>query len=176
MTKPKSFKIAEVLVQKSETCSEYLTRPLFPVNMRLYKSLKSYRKIVQTAFLHMNNLMELGKFEDYPRLAGISGANIGVPWNIIIVPSKADRLLEMINPSISRMSRRTTTLKSNCGSLVLPKKVDVKRRVWVEVSYYDLEGAHHENKFTMDDGYAGTIQHEIDHNRGVLITDFSRHL
>jgi len=144
--------------------------------MRLYKSLEAYRNIVQAAFLHMTNLMELGKFEDYPKLAGISGANIGVPWNIIIVPAARGGRLEMINPSISRMSQETTTLNSNCGSLGLPKKIAVKRRVWVEVSYYDLEGTHHETKFTMDDGYAGTIQHEIDHNRGVLITDFSRHL
>ena len=176
MTKSKSFKIAEVLVQKSETCSEYLTRPLFPVNMRLFKSLDAYRNIVQAAFLHMTNLMELGKFEDYPKLAGISGANIGVPWNIILIPAKDNKLLSMINPSISRMSRRTTTVKSNCGSLVLPKKVEVTRRVWVEVSYYDIEGTHHDTKFTMDEGYAGTVQHEIDHNRGVLITDFHRHL
>jgi peptide deformylase len=171
-------KIAEVLVQKGEECSDYLTRPLFQVNMRLFGTVVGYKKTVITMINHMKELMNINGFEDYPKLSGISGANIGVPWNVIVVrmSDKKDGLLVMINPVICKMSDKTITVQSNCGSLRLPEKIPVNRREWVEVSYFDELGKLKKQRFTIGLECGGTIQHEIDHNRGVLITDSNCHL
>lgn len=113
-------------------------------------------------------------YDDYQKLLGLSGANIGIPFNIISI-YKNGEITHMINPSITKMSKQTRVVQSNCGSLNLPEKCSVTRREWVEVSYYDTEGKHHEKKFTIADG-GSTIQHEIAHNRGILITDGTKHL
>lgn len=115
------------------------------------------------------------EFSNYPKLAGISGANIGVPWNIILVKNRHEKSLTMINPSVFGMSEGKITVQSNCGSLLLPKKISVERREWVEVSYYDVAGIPQKQRFAVEDKGC-TVQHEIDHNRGVLITDFDKHL
>ena len=114
------------------------------------------------------------EYENYPKLAGLSGANIGIPFNIIAV-SKNDEIICMLNPSIVKMSKQTRIVSSNCGSLNLREKISVSRREWVDVSYYDIFGRHNQERFTIANGGA-TIQHEIDHNRGVLIIDTDKHL
>ncbi|MGD9157682.1 MAG: peptide deformylase [Desulfobacteraceae bacterium] len=165
------MKIKDVIVQKGEACDLYLTRKLFPVNMRLYKVSEAYRSVVKKALSHMREFMTFEGFEDYPKLYGISGANVGIPWNLVIVRS-GDKLIHMINPTVEKESKKEIVVKSNCGSLNLPEKVKVPRHAWVIVSYYTLEGCKRFQKFVMDKSSAGTIQHEIDHNNGILITDY----
>lgn len=114
------------------------------------------------------------RYSDYTVLRGLSGANVAVPINIIAI-SRKDGPVVMLNPTIVKMSRRFRTVYSNCGSINLPKAVPVKRREWVEVSYYDIDGEHYQKRFDFEAGSA-VIQHEIDHNRGVLITDYDKHL
>jgi len=114
------------------------------------------------------------EYENYPKLAGLSGANIGIPFNIITL-LKNDEIVYMINPSIIKMSRRTRIVNSNCGSLNLKEKISVSRREWIDVSYYDVFGRHNQERFTIAEGGA-TIQHEIAHNRGILITDENKNL
>ncbi len=114
------------------------------------------------------------KYEDYPKLSGLSGANVGIPFNIITI-LKNDIVTHMLNPTIVRMSKQTRIVQSNCGSLCLTEKVSVTRREWVEVSYYNIEGKHVQTRFTIAEG-GSTIQHEIDHNKGILITDTNKHL
>jgi len=121
----------------------------------------------------MSKILDMD-FEDYPRLLGISAANIGLTLNVLSIRHKSSRI-DMINPTITKMSRKTRTLQSNCGSLNLPARFPVVRREWVEVSYYDTKGKHHQDRFKLGQGGA-TIQHEIDHNRGVLITDTHKHM
>ena len=55
------------------------------------------------------------KFSDYTKLQGISGANVGIPFNIIIVRD-LDNYIIMINPEILSKSKETKLVKSNCGS------------------------------------------------------------
>jgi peptide deformylase len=156
------------LVQKSESENNCLVRELFNVNMRLFKNNKSYRKIILKVCDYMEKIMNQ-EYSDYTKLSGLSGANIGIPFNIITIVQECG-LLTLINPSITQMSKKTKILYSNCGSLRLPEKCPVARREWVDVSYYNTVGEHQHRRFTLDENGA-TVQHEIDHNRGILITD-----
>lgn len=168
-------KIASILVQKGEKSDDCLKTQLLDVNMRLYnhKTERGYRKVVKNVIEYMESV--LGQhFRDYGELKGISGANLAIPFNIVVVRSRS-RSITMINPKIIKMSRGKRELSSNCGSLNLPKNHPVKRREWVVVSYYGVDGKYVEEKFSLDD-VGGTVQHEVDHNRGVLITDNKRHL
>lgn len=171
--KPK--KVEHFLIQKGEHQGDCLTRPLFDVNIRRFKYVPAYRNIVIAAISYMRILLMDYEYSNYPRLAGISGANVGVPWNIILVKMKDEKCLTMINPSVTSLSDGKITVQSNCGSLRLPEKIAVERREWMEVFYYDIKGEPKKGKFAVEDR-ACTIQHEIDHNRGVLITDFDQHL
>jgi peptide deformylase len=114
------------------------------------------------------------EYDNYPKLAGLSGANIGIPFNIIAL-LKNDEIVYMINPSIIKMSKQIRMISSNCGSLNLKEKISVLRREWIDVSYYDTFGRHNQERFTIAEG-GSTIQHEIAHNRGILITDGTKHL
>ena len=175
MTAKKLPKVQEFRVQKVEHESDGLTRPLFDVNLKRFKNVPAYRNIVISVIAYMRNLLMLYEFSNYSKLAGISGANVGVPWNIVLVKDRNDKCLTMINPSVVGMSEGKITVKSNCGSLCITKKIDVGRREWVEVLYYDVKGNPQKERFAVEDKGC-TIQHEIDHNRGVLIVDFDKHL
>jgi peptide deformylase len=76
----------------------------------------------------------------------------------------------MINPEIIERSKDTITGKSNCGSLCLKEKVKVRRYRKVTAVWYDISGNKRQRVFDSKKG-GGTIQHEIDHNNGILITD-----
>ena len=168
-------KLSNILVQKGEKGDDCLKSQLLDVNMRLYnhKTEKGYNKVVKGVIKYMESVLKL-HFRDYSKLKGISGANLAIPFNIVVVRSRS-RSITMINPKIIKMSREKRELSSNCGSLNLPESHPVKRREWVVVSYYGVDGKYVEGKFSLDD-VGGTVQHEIDHNRGVLITDNKRHL
>ncbi len=116
----------------------------------------------------------LQEYTDYPKLLGLSGANVGIPFNIISI-CKNNEITHMLNPIITKVSKQTHCVQSNCGSLCLSEKVPVIRREWIEVSYYDITGRHHQDKFTFADG-GSTIQHEIEHNKGILIIDHNKHI
>ena len=165
--------VEDNLVQKSESENDCLRRLLFNVNIRLFTGNEHYRKIILNICDYMK-LVITQKYDNYPKLAGLSGANIGIPFNIISI-LKNDEVIHMINPSIVRMSKQIRMVKSNCGSLNLTEKISVARREWVEVSYYDVSGRHNQAKFTIAEG-GSTIQHEIDHNKGILINDVNRYL
>jgi peptide deformylase len=166
-------KISNAVVQIKEKQNEILTSRLLDVNIRLFNENVDYKKIVLHICKHMKKVLWT-KFSDYRKLSGISGANVGIPFNIVLF-IKNDRTYFMLNPHITRMSDKTTTVKSNCGSLNLKIDQPVKRREWIEVSYYTVSGKHTTEVVNLRE-CGGTIQHEIDHNRGVLITDTYNHL
>lgn len=166
------------VVQNETKYDAILHRKGFDVNMFLFKTSKGYKKIIQSIVDHMWDLLRVS-FDDYGEIRGISGANVGVPLNIIgiVVTKEAEEVckkkeggsLFMINPRITKKSKKLMTVKSNCGSLNLPEKIEVERHEWVEVEYFDTHGNLKKNKFT--GAFGSTVQHEIDHNLGVLITD-----
>jgi peptide deformylase len=131
------------------------------------------------------------KYSDYDDVQGISGPNIGIPLSIIAVKirkkngdfidglpeelSKNRRtkpILFMLNPKISVKSEKIYSTKSNCGSLMLKNPIKVYRHEHIEVVYWDLKGYMHLNGF--DKPVAATIQHEVDHINGILITERRR--
>lgn len=150
--------------------AEMLKSRLFDVNLRLYKKNRKYRKIVKSVLKHMRKIVKRG-FKDYPEVLGISGANVGVPFNIIVVKSlPSKKILEMINPEIHYFEEGGyRDVRSNCGALQLADKILIQRYNEISVSYYDKKG--HHNLIFCKGQLASTVQHEVDHNNGILITD-----
>lgn len=151
----------------------FLTRRLFPVNLRLMKSSKNYRELIQAACnIVVANLRR--DYSDYSSPYGMSGANCGIPFNIIAFfqnkGKKEEKVVVMLNPMICHRTGERIVSKSNCGSIRLAKPIDVERHETVEVQWYDLCGKKHGQVFRREHGSL-TIQHEIDHNLGILITD-----
>ncbi len=164
--------IADLLVQghmKEEYDNSYLHIPLFDVNIRLYKTSQPYKDIISNIVEYMKSVFNM-KFSDYGELKGLSGANIGIPFNIVVV----DSTIVMINPKISRVSSSKTNRKSNCGSLRLPKFIDVVRYDIVHVSFFGMDGE--KWTATFDGPLGSTVQHEIDHNNGITIEDRAKEI
>jgi len=144
----------------NEEDRDILTRPLFDVNMRLFHANIAYRSLVQCCCVYIRECA-MTKADGYKQPHGYSGANAGIPFNIIAL---ADGTV-MINPKIVASSGERESL-SNCGSLLLEHPIKVKRFADVTVRYFDMGGFHR-----MMVGYLPTVQHEVDHNNGILITD-----
>ena len=141
---------------------DILTRPLFAVNMRFFKINPEYKKLVLACCEYIK-LRATTTREGYTKPYGFSGANAGIPFNIIATREG----LVLINPKIIEALGSKESL-SNCGSLTLEKPIKVTRYECIKVSYFDLAGIQQEIE-----GYLPTIQHEIDHNNGILISDRS---
>jgi len=168
-------KIAEMLVQNGEKHDDILHMKSGPVNIRLYKSNKKYRSIIKSIVDYMKAGANID-FEDYPEAQGISGANVGIPFNIVIVVTE-DKEEVFLNPVVKDFSLEETKCTTNCGSVNLDEPIKVWRRRWVEVEYYDLQGEKHCEKFRIGDDKpvaSATLQHEIEHNLGILIIDKER--
>ena len=166
------MKIARMLVQDGEEHDDILHRKSFPVNIRLYKDNSGYRDLI----LGVIKYMELGaemEFEDYPAAQGVSGANVGVPFNIVLINTEEGTEI-FLNPEMVDWSEIMVECNSNCGSINLPKKIKVMRHRWVKVKYYTLDAELMEMIFRIGDDNpvsSATLQHEIEHNLGILITD-----
>jgi len=162
----RSLPIREYLVQNSESENQSLRNELLNVNMRLFASNKRYNSIIVLIIEYMKSLFAT-KFSDYSSLRGISGANIGIPINIIGFVDKKSRIVIMINPFIKEYSSEKQTVSSNCGSLVLPEAIRVERSVSITVDYRNESGEKCVKSFKGSEAFV--IQHEIDHNNGILI-------
>lgn len=151
----------------------YLRSKLLDVNMRLFKANAQYRGIVLSCCDHIA-MVCLTKMEDYKLPHGCSGANVGIPFNIIAIARKrgaADAYAQvMINPQITEYGSTKVVSQSNCGSIRLAAPIKVARSDYVHVRWYDTTGTLCEQTFDQDD-CGLTIQHEVDHNLGILITD-----
>lgn len=150
----------------------YLKTKLLSVNMRLFHSCWQYKALVLQACEHIEECA-LHKADNYSHPYGFSGANAGIPWNIIAVVSGRGKswatAMLMINPVITHYAGTKVESISNCGS-ILESSIRVQRSPIVLVSWFDVDGKHHQDYFDRDNG-GFTIQHEVDHNNGVLITD-----
>jgi len=174
------MKNSDYVVQEREPefDRDCLHRPLFAVNMRLYSANQRYRDHIRGVLSYMDWIL-YQKWEDYASAKdggkfGISGANLGIPYNIIAFRTKNEKGLVvhrcMINPRILGVSKDLVETMSNCGSIKFKQKIPIKRHTWIEVEYYDWKGELKKEKLTTKEG-AFTIQHEVDHNNGILITD-----
>lgn len=145
--------------RKNEEDRDILTRKLFDVNMRLFQSSEGYRKLVLAACDYIR-WCSITEKEGYKKPHGFSGANAGIPWNIIAVGSEV-----MINPLIVHAEGRRLGL-SNCGSLLLAQPIEIWRYAQITVEFFRPDGI-----LVSQTGYLPTVQHEVDHNNGILITD-----
>jgi peptide deformylase len=165
--------IKDYLVQVGyEEENKFLHTKMFDVNMRLFSSSTEYKNIILSTLNSMRRII-LSDFEDYT-LRGLSGANIGIPFNIIILLVKnshyPDNILEMINPKIITYSGYVRKHSTNCGSICLPGPILVDRNDRIDVLYYKRDGLLRRNIFSIEEGSL-IIQHEVDHGLGKLITD-----
>ncbi len=164
--------VAEAVVQNGEEHDDVLHMKGAPVNMRLFKSNRSYRSVIMKVI----DLMIKGasiSFDDYPKVQGISGANVGIPFNIVVVIIEGGQEI-FINPKVINRSGTTVSAKSNCGSLNLQESIKIERYLWVEVEWHDIDGGLHQEIFKIGDSdpvSSATLQHEMEHNLGILITD-----
>lgn len=153
----------------------YLKSKHFPVNMRLFRTSQQYKDIILQQCQYINDLC-LAKADGYKLPHGMSSANVGLAFNIIGIAfnrgTDKARCLIMINPEITYYSKEKTVTSSNCGSLTLKEPINIQRSTEIRVSYYQIDGSFMKNvKFIRETG-AFTIQHEVDHNLGILITDY----
>lgn len=165
------------MVKHSDYCThisnpedvDVLTRPLFDVNMRLFATSAEYKAIVLQVCDYIKWCCETEK-EGYKKPHGWSGANAGIPFNIIAVMRNGEAVV-MINPKILNNMGRVIPVMSNCGSLTLPESIRVDRHKYINLAYYDTSGQFC-YEAAVDRAEMGfTIQHEVDHNLGTLITD-----
>lgn len=152
----------------------YLREKHFPVNMRLFKTSPHYKAIIEVQCEYIKFLC-LQKMDGYKLPHGMSSANAGLAFNIIGITINRDTkqayCLIMINPKIISYRGVPVQTSSNCGSLTLKEPININRNSEIAVEYYDIEGKFHKQLFSRTNG-AFTIQHEVDHNLGILITDY----
>lgn len=162
--------IVNFLVQnllKEETDKEILKRRSFSINVRLLIANPMYKTVIRMIVEYMEKVMKI-EFNDYSPLKGLSGANIGIPFNIISVLDD-NKIRTFINPKIIRKSTRTIIVHSNCGSIRLKERIPVERAVWIDLEWHTIEGERLTSRFM--NALGNTIQHEVEHNLGILITD-----
>ena len=152
----------------------YLKSKHFPVNIRLFKTSEQYKNIILQQCNYIRELC-LDIKEGYKKPHGMSSANAGLAFNIIGITKNRNKNDEycqiMINPIISNRSIERVLTTSNCGSLTLNEPITLQRNLTVTVKFYDEDGNFHKELFNRETG-SFTIQHEVDHNLGILITDY----
>ncbi len=168
------YKIDDIMTYTGRKSDEvYLETKLLPVNIRLFHSNERYKLLIESICIYFMDTLYY-KFEDYAPLKGVSGANLGIPFNIIAIKDKDEDngALLMLNPEIilTFPEEGSFTPSSNCGSVRLKKPIENRSR-WnkIKVCYHDIEGVSKCKIFTGSVAY--TIQHEIEHNQGILIID-----
>lgn len=151
----------------------YLRTKHFPVNMRLFHSSPEYKAIILQQCEYIRSLC-LDTKEGYKKPHGMSSANAGLSFNIIGVTMNRGTSEEyckiFINPIIEEYKGKVVESLSNCGSLTLANPVKINRYTRIVVSYCDEKGDIYRENFDRSTS-AFTIQHEVDHNLGILITD-----
>jgi peptide deformylase len=159
--------VEDEIVQYNEKDNECLRETSSPVVMRLYVTNPSYREMILTIIRNMQRILN-SRFDDYGSPIGISGPNVGIGIRIIIITNSDGSYLPMINPVITKGSRKIRLCNSGCGSV---GKINAKvyRSTKITVEYFDMVGIKQVRTFTRMPCYI--IQHEVDHLDGILIID-----
>ncbi len=109
---------------------------------------------------------------------GLAAPQIGVMQRLFVMDcvkeeGETPRPMVLINPEVTWTSEDQSTYEEGC--LSIPEQfADVERPAEVEVSWTDLDGQSHSEKF--DGLWATCVQHEIDHLNGKLFIDYLRPL
>lgn len=152
----------------------YLRSKLLPVNMRLFETSPHYKALI-LAHCEYIRFLCLQKMDGYKKPHGMSSANAGLAFNIIGVTINRNTENEycaiMINPKIIDLQGEMVETTTNCGSITLKEPIKIKRYPFCVIEWYAEDGSYCTRGFQREEG-AFTIQHEIDHNLGILITDY----
>src|ERR1035437_1042900 len=120
----------------------FLNSKLFDVNIRLLKSSSPYRMMITCC--ELIEKLALTQFEDYKKPHGMSGANVGIPFNIIGIVRNRGQEKEwchiMINPRILKKYGDLVEVQSNCGSIRLKEPITVKRHKFIDLEWYGMFG------------------------------------
>ena len=168
--------IGNAIIQNGQPTDDCLHKPGFDVNPEMFRKNDKFRKTILGIVDYMITILQTD-FDDYSKLKGISGANVGIPLNIVIV-SDNDLIRVFINPKIMKTSRSKISVLSNCGSVNLPKSIKIERYSWIQIEWININGKRQEKKFVVGkyennkrSNISLTLQHEIEHNKGILIID-----
>lgn len=142
--------------------------------MRLFHTSPEYKDLILQQCNYIKELC-LDTKDGYKKPHGMSSANAGLAFNIIGITRNRNTKNEycqiMINPIIVGANNKKVVAQSNCGSLTLDSPIEIERYETVIVSYYDEEGVLHGAEVFNRENGSFTIQHEVDHNLGILIID-----
>lgn len=97
---------------------------------------------------------------------GIAAPQIGITNRVIFI--HVDEPIALVNPLITKRSRRMFTLWDNCFSFP-DLLVKVRRHLRIEVKYRDISGGTH--TLAAEGALSELLQHEIDHINGILAID-----
>ncbi len=104
----------------------------------------------------------------FSKIMGLSAVQIGHPYRVFITRLPAGESTVFVNPSVDQMSEETDVQYEGCLSF-FEFRGRVRRALRIKMSYLDLDGRRHEEKFK--NATARIIQHEMDHLDGVLYTE-----
>lgn len=120
-----------------------------------------------------NKLIEVTKKVDGPLKIwlGMAAPQVGFNKRIIILRRGQGNYTVMVNPEIIDQ-KWNFPIFSRCFSV---KGVYIRKcPYWIKVKYQDLQGKFHTE--VVKGGKAATLQQEIDHINGVLISDIGRRI
>jgi len=165
--KHSDYVVQEKLPEFDRDC---LHRKLFAVNMQKYRTSPHYEGIIRSMVAYMSWFLDQ-TWEDYDPQTSVGAASLGLGHNIVLLKTKDGEKKAFLNPAIIEASSSKMTTWTNNGSLRLKTKISVLRHEWISVRYYGLDGnLYFDEKLDRAAGcYA--LQHEIDSNNGITITD-----
>jgi peptide deformylase len=168
------MQIEDLTYIKNEEDLPFLRNKLFDVNIRLYNNSVIYKELIRYCCKIIAEYC-LTKLKGYSKPFGMSGANLGIPFNIIAKIVNRNTAQEkvdiLINPIILDKKGKQVETLSNCGSIRLESPIKILRHELILVGFYTIEGNYSEKWFDRKEG-SFTIQHEVGHNNGILITDY----
>lgn len=149
--------------------SDMLSRQLFDVNIRLLKTNPVYKTLIWLNACYILWVLSR-EFTDYKDIKAVGAATVGVPYNIVAFRQADNKMRTLVNPKIVDASTVLISAKTNCPALMLEESIETKRPSWISIDYHDTDGnVYKAMKIERHQG-AFSIQHEIDHNNGILIT------
>ena len=102
---------------------------------------------------------------------GLAAPQVGVSQRVFVVDTEwkeADPApMIFINPTVDDRAAQEVVGTEACLSIP-GKSFDVRRPVWVDMTWQDLDGAAHKGRF--EGVQAVCVLHELDHLDGLLIT------
>lgn len=99
---------------------------------------------------------------------GLASPQVGIPLNAFVMLRNDGSVLKIVNPKITERGKIVTSRQEGCLS-VPGKRVNMKRAKRIKVEFQNEIGE--KTKLELRNFEAFVFQHELDHLRGILISD-----